>query len=119
MSAGPIINRADIYWELTFPFSVISFPFNSAPLMRRGGYPSLQLMQDFGAKAAWTSPNSISVAPQLYQSIPFKVESDWSAASYWYQIAALSPKAEIELLGLFPNSYQGGNTVSLFYFQAL
>ena len=63
-------------------------------------------MQDFGAKAAWTSPNSISVAPQLYQSIPFKVESDWSAASYWYQIAALSPKAEIELLGLFPNSYQ-------------
>ena len=68
---------------------------------------TLQLMQDFGAKAAWTSPNSISVAPQLYQSIPFKVESDWSAASYWYQIAALSPKAEIELLGLFPNSYQG------------
>ena len=64
-------------------------------------------MQDFGAKAAWTSPSSISVAPQLYQSIPFKVESDWSAASYWYQIAALSPKAEIELLGLFRNSYQG------------
>ena len=68
---------------------------------------TLQLMQDFGAKAAWTSPSSISVAPQLYQSIPFKVESDWSAASYWYQIAALSPKAEIELLGLFHNSYQG------------
>lgn len=56
-------------------------------------------MQDFGAKAAWTSPSSISVAPQPYQSIPFKIESDWSAASYWYQIAALSPKAEIELLG--------------------
>ena len=35
------------------------------------------------------------------------VESDWSAASYWYQIAALSEKAEIELIGLFPNSYQG------------
>ena len=68
---------------------------------------TLQLMQDFGAKAAWTSPSSISVAPQLYQSIPFKVENDWSAASYWYQIAALSPKAEIELLGLFHNSYQG------------
>lgn len=37
---------------------------------------------------------------------PFTVESDWSAASYWYQIAALSPEAEIELLGLFRNSYQ-------------
>lgn len=68
---------------------------------------TLQLMQDFGAKAAWTSPDSISVAPQPYESIPFTVESDWSAASYWYQIAALSSEAEIELLGLFRNSYQG------------
>ena len=68
---------------------------------------TLQLMQDFGAKAAWTSPSSISVAPQPYQSVPFTVESDWSAASYWYQIAALSPEAKIELLGLFRNSYQG------------
>ena len=68
---------------------------------------TLQLMQDFGAKATWTSPSSISVAPQPYQSVPFTVESDWSAASYWYQIAALSPEAEIELLGLFRNSYQG------------
>ena len=38
---------------------------------------TLQLMQDFGAKAAWTSPSSISVAPQPYQSVPFTVESDW------------------------------------------
>lgn len=68
---------------------------------------TLQLMQDFGAKVAWTSSDSISVAPQPYTSIPFTVESDWSAASYWYQIAALSPKTEIELLGLFRNSYQG------------
>lgn len=68
---------------------------------------TLQLMQDFGAKAAWTSPDSISVTPQPYTSIPFTVESDWSAASYWYQIVALSPRAEVELLGLFRNSYQG------------
>lgn len=68
---------------------------------------TLQLMRDFGARAAWTSPDSISVAPQPYQSVPFKVESDWSAASYWYQMVALSPKAEIELVGLFRNSYQG------------
>ena len=68
---------------------------------------TLQLMQDSGARAVWTSPNSISVAPQSYKSVPFKVESDWSAASYWYQIATLSPEAEIELVGLFHNSYQG------------
>ena len=43
----------------------------------------------------------LKVEPQPYQSIPFYVESDWSAASYWYQIAALSNKAEIILPGLF------------------
>lgn len=68
---------------------------------------TLQLMKEFGAKAAWTSENSIEVAPQPYTPVSFMVESDWSAASYWYQIAALSEQAEIELIGLFRNSYQG------------
>ena len=64
-------------------------------------------MKEFGAKAAWTSENSIEVAPKPYTPVSFMVESDWSAASYWYQIAALSEQAEIELMGLFRNSYQG------------
>lgn len=68
---------------------------------------TLQLMKEFGAVATWTSDQSISVEPRPYRSVPFTVESDWSAASYWYQIAALSPAAEIELTGLFRNSYQG------------
>lgn len=68
---------------------------------------TLQLMKEFGAVAAWTSDQSIRVEPRPYRSVPFTVESDWSAASYWYQIAALAPAAEIELTGLFRNSYQG------------
>lgn len=68
---------------------------------------TLQLMKDFGASAEWVSDHSISVKPQPYHSVPFTVESDWSAASYWYQIVALSSEAEIELTGLFHNSYQG------------
>lgn len=68
---------------------------------------TLQLMRDFGAAADWCSDCSIRVQPQPYKDVPFTVESDWSAASYWYQIAALSPTAEIELKGLFRNSYQG------------
>lgn len=68
---------------------------------------TLQLMKEFGAKAAWTSENSIEVTPKPYTPVSFMVESDWSAASYWYQIAALSEQAEIELIGLFRNSYQG------------
>lgn len=68
---------------------------------------TLQLMKDFGASAQWTSDQSISVDPQPYRCIPFTVESDWSAASYWYQIVALSSEADIELTGLFRHSYQG------------
>ena len=68
---------------------------------------TLQLMNDFGADAKWRDADSITVAPQPYRSIPFTVESDWSAASYWYQLAALAPDAEIELTGLFRRSYQG------------
>lgn len=68
---------------------------------------TLRLMKEFGAVAAWTSDHSIRVEPRPYRSVPFTVESDWSAASYWYQIAALAPAAEIELTGLFRNSYQG------------
>lgn len=68
---------------------------------------TLQLMKDFGVQAFWDSESTITIAPQPYKSVPFVVESDWSAASYWYQIAALLPKAEIKLPGLLRRSYQG------------
>lgn len=75
---------------------------------------TLQLMRDFGSKADWETDSSIRIEPQPYSSIPFTVESDWSAASYWYQIIALSQdvNAKIELAGLFPFSYQGDSKVA-------
>ena len=63
---------------------------------------TLQLMEQYGVRASWTE-NTIKVLPQEYKPIRFTVESDWSAASYWYEIMALSKNAEIELLGLFKN----------------
>ncbi len=68
---------------------------------------TLQLMKDFGASALWTSESDIVVSPRPYQDVPYTVESDWSAASYWYQIAALAEEAELELPDLFRQSYQG------------
>ena len=73
---------------------------------------TLQLMKDFGAEAEWLYDNCIEVRPKPYTSIPFTVESDWSAASYWYQMAALAPQAEIQLNGLFADSYQGDSKVA-------
>ena len=72
---------------------------------------TLQLMEQFGVKASWTG-QTIKVVPQEYKPIPFTVESDWSGASYWYQMAALNKDAEVELLGLFKNSLQGDAAVA-------
>ena len=73
---------------------------------------TLQLMKDFGAQAYWISDSELKVEPQPYQSTPFYVESDWSAASYWYQITALATEAEVTLPGLFEHSYQGDSKVA-------
>ncbi len=78
---------------------------------------TLQLMKEFGAKAEWISEDTIYIYPQPYISVPFTVESDWSAASYWYQIVALAQNedAEIRLPGLFQNSYQGDSKTAIIF----
>jgi 3-phosphoshikimate 1-carboxyvinyltransferase len=63
-------------------------------------------MHDFGVEVIKTN-SGYDIAPQHYESKPFTVESDWSGASYWYEIVALSCGSKIELLGLHSNSYQG------------
>ncbi len=73
---------------------------------------TLQLMNDFGVRAEWTDDHRLKVEPQAYHSTPFYVERDWSAASYWYQIVALSKEAEVTLPGLFKDSYQGDSQVA-------
>ena len=67
---------------------------------------TIALMKKFGTDVVWNN-HDIIIQPQQYKAIPFQVESDWSAASYWYEIVALSEKAEIELIGLHENSTQG------------
>lgn len=89
--------------QLTLTGEIISRPYINL---------TLQLMKEFGAQAQWTSDNRIEVAPHPYSPIPFTVESDWSAASYWYQIIAMAQEGEVELLGLFPDSYQGDSKVA-------
>lgn len=73
---------------------------------------TLQLMRDFGAKAEWKGENCLEVTPQPYRSIHYTIESDWSAASYWYEMAALSREAVITLPGLYNNSFQGDAKVA-------
>ncbi len=79
---------------------------------------TLALMKQFGAQAAWTSAAEVRVEPQPYAGgISYTVESDWSAASYWYELLALSrdEEARIVLPYLTPGSLQGDAAVSTFF----
>ena len=74
---------------------------------------TLWVMHEFGAKSEWTSADTITVEPKGYVPRPFLVENDWSAASYWYEMVALSndPEAKVRLHGLMDGSKQGDSIV--------
>ncbi|MBO7119420.1 MAG: 3-phosphoshikimate 1-carboxyvinyltransferase [Bacteroidaceae bacterium] len=74
---------------------------------------TLSMMRDFGAQAEWQGDNVIDVRPGTYLQRPYHIESDWSAASYWYEMVALTPdaNAEVELVGLHHDSIQGDSRV--------
>ena len=56
-----------------------------------------------------TESNVIIVEPGRYAVKSFNVESDWSAASYWYEMVALSSDGDARVLlpGLYEDSLQG------------
>ena len=74
---------------------------------------TLWMMRELGADAGWTSGNVITVRPSGYQHRPYLIENDWSAASYWYEMMALTADedAEIRLPGLHDSSKQGDAAV--------
>lgn len=67
---------------------------------------TLRIMQEFGAKVTFEG-TEITVEPSSYISIPFRVESDWSGASYFYELLAIAGEGELRLPGLLENSTQG------------
>ncbi len=71
---------------------------------------TLALMKEFGASAVWKD-NVITIPEANYQAKAVTAESDWSAASYWYEIAALIPDSEFILQGLHKDSLQGDSNV--------
>ncbi|GAB1417070.1 3-phosphoshikimate 1-carboxyvinyltransferase [Paludibacter sp.] len=70
-----------------------------------------KMMEEFGVKVYFEN-NTIEIQPQNYQPIRYKVESDWSAASYWYEILSFIGKGKVFLKGLKEESYQGDSKVA-------
>lgn len=79
------------------------------------------LMKQFGATAEWKDKNTIVVAhgyncPPSDKAIP--IEADWTASSYWYEIASIAgcPSA-FDLKGLSMQSLQGDKVCDSIYRQ--
>ena len=81
---------------------------------------TLWMMNEYGAHAEWTSADTITVEPKPYQPRDYFIENDWSAASYWYELLALSddPEATVRLTGLTDGSKQG-DSVTRYIFSLL
>lgn len=102
LMAGPMMERGLI---LTLEGDIISRPYIDM---------TLAMMKQFGAKATWLDAQTLQAMPGGYRDgTAYTVESDWSAASYWYEAMALcdDPDACVELEGLCAESLQGDSAV--------
>ena len=57
-------------------------------------------------------PDSIIIQPSTLNPQLSTIETDWSAASYFYAMAALRPGSELVLKGLRSDSFQGDTRIS-------
>ncbi len=122
---GTALDGGEIYLSGDVSSQFISALLMIAPMMSKGltihlegnivSIPYIKLtlgmMAQFGVKTHWDD-KTIKIYPEEYKPTHYVVESDWSAASYWYEMAALADDAHIELKGLFKNSMQGDSRVA-------
>ena len=88
--------------KLTLDGKIVSLPYIKM---------TLSLMEYFGVEHTWKG-NTITVKKQTYQPREVTVEADWSAASYYYAMAAFADELDLKLNGLFKNSSQGDSVVT-------
>lgn len=69
------------------------------------------LMESFGVSPELRE-REIRIPSGKYKPTTFSVESDWSAASYWFAFTALAKEAEVRLPRLFQKSLQGDSAVA-------
>ncbi|MEM8584706.1 MAG: 3-phosphoshikimate 1-carboxyvinyltransferase [Bacteroidota bacterium] len=82
---------------------------------------TLALMEKYGAQWAWDEEEQLitiekgAYLPKHSQGSDgngnFKVEADWSAASYYYSMAAISEEADLHITGLQADSLQGDSAL--------
>lgn len=118
IEGGPVV--MDVSQSSQFASSLVL----AAPLWKRGlvltmegeepSRPyfamSLAMMKHFGASVQQDGA-VVHIVHQVYRSRPFEISADWSAASAWYEMVALSEKGSLLLKGLRPDPLQGDSRV--------
>ena len=107
--------------KLTITGGVVSRPYIDM---------TVSMMRQFGAHVEWirsaslageaegtdSVPNVLRVLPISYSSCTYMIENDWSAASYWYEMVALSRSNCVVMLpGLYADSLQGDSEVRMIF----
>jgi len=72
---------------------------------------TLAMLQSAGIQHRWDG-NVISTPHQEFAETSLHIEPDWSAASYWYAVAALADEAELFLPRLTQYSLQGDSVIT-------
>ncbi len=96
---GPSMVKAT---KISFIDRIISKPYINM---------TLAIMEYFGAKTKWEN-GSILIEKTPYKTNSLSIESDWSAASYWYQIVSLNNDSSVVIEGLKKQSFQGDSEVA-------
>jgi len=92
--------------QLKFKGKVTSVPYINM---------TLRLLSELGIESTWEN-DTISIQPK--PSISAKtivVESDWSSASYYYSLVALSPNSKVRLSSYKKTSLQGDSVLANIY----
>jgi 3-phosphoshikimate 1-carboxyvinyltransferase len=94
--------------ELTIIGDLVSKPYVNM---------TVELMKEFGASVIWKDHEiCVQPVPYTYTKKEFLVESDWSAASYYYSIVALSKlNTSLSINGLFQKSLQADSVCTEIY----
>ena len=118
-------NRSAIEIPATMSSQFISAILMVAPTLSNGlelrliGQPvsmsyiqmTLKMMEEFGIHSKM-SGNKIQIDPQEYIPKNYRIEADWSAASYYYSMAIICGKSDLKLSGLSNQGLQGDAVIA-------
>lgn len=100
MMIGPVIRGG---LTITVTGEVLSLPYI---------HMTRSVMEHYGARVDFDG-SVITVHEGNYIPSDLVIEPDWSAASFWYECAALASECELLLMGLKEKSLQGDSVIAV------